>query len=232
MVTTMSQIGFGGSGFDYAIYVFMDVNDRISIRSICAGLPGIYCWFNTVNCRSYVGKGKDLYKRISDYYKPYYLNHNKRNSVIVRAILKHGINSFVLLILDINSVDLFVAEQKFIDLLKPAYNQILKVGVAETYKVNKAQNVPRVSSFLGKKHTPGAIELFRKYALARKNDPKPGFTFIITDTLTGTVTHFTSIRKGVKAMGWDQGYITGQLNIGRTKLYKKRYLMRVIKPTV
>lgn len=142
-------------------------------------------------------------------------------------MLKYGIEYFVLLILDINPVDLFIAEQKFIDLLNPAYNQIMNVGRENLWKAKKEK---RVGSFLGKKHTPEAIELLRKYALEREIDPKPGFSFIVTDTLTGTTEEFPSIRKGVKAMGWDQGYITGRLNKGTTRLYKNRFTMTVIRP--
>ena len=53
-----------------------------------------------------VGKGNDLYKRISDYYRQYYLNHNKGSSVICRAILKYSLDSFTLNILEVNPLDL------------------------------------------------------------------------------------------------------------------------------
>lgn len=151
-----------------------------------------------MNGKYYIGKGKDLYKRISDYYRSYYLQNNKHSSLIVKAILKYGMESFVLLVLDINTIDLFLAEQKFINLLSPVYNQVLNVGKENLWKAKK---VKQVGSFLGKKHTPEAIALFRKYASERQVDPKPGFRFIITDTVKGTTEEFPSIRKGVKAMG-------------------------------
>lgn len=47
-----------------------------------------------------------------------------------------------------------------------------------------------------------------------------GFKFIVTDTLTGTIEEFPSIRKGVKAMGWDQGYITALRQRAKQGPYK------------
>lgn len=84
----------------------------------------------------------------------------------------------------------------------------------------KSKRTKGVNHFLGKKHTPETILLLSKYAQERLTDPKEGFKFIVTDTLTGTIEEFPSTppinwgRKGVKAMGWDQGYITGELNRG------------------
>lgn len=52
-------------------------------------------------------------------------------------------------------------------------------------------------------------------------DPKPGFEFQILNIKTGITKTYTSIRKGVKDMGWDQGYIMNRLK----KDVKKPYLL-------
>jgi len=228
-VSTITKVGFGGNAFDYAIYTFMDLHDRVGIRGALGASSGIYCWFNTLNGNCYIGKGKLLYRRVSDYYRAYYLNRNKLSSVIGRAILNNTLEAFVLIILEVDPVNLAFAEQKWIDILAPKYNQQLNVGTAKIYDPNRTS---RPSSFLGKKHSPQTIMLLSAYARARPSSNRTGYVFIITDTLTGIETCYPSIRKGVEAMGWDQGYITGRFNKGLNKLYKNRFYMRVIKPTI
>lgn len=168
-----------------------------------------------------------MYERISDYYSQYYLNRTKFSSLISRAILKHSIESFVLIIIDVNPADLAAAEQKWIDLLSPPYNQQLNVGKVYVHKVGS-----RTSSFLGQKHTPEAIKLFTEYALARPFPHKPGYEFIVTDNTTGISTSYTSIRKGVEAMGWDQANIMRRFRDNTTKPYKNRYTLVRVKPVM
>jgi len=110
--------------------------------------------------------------------------------------------------------------------LKPAYNQQLKIGIDKAYK----RVDPKPSSFLGKKHTPQAIELFRTYALARVHPPKPGYELTITDLHTNLTTSYSSIRKGVEAMGWDQPSIMRRFRKGTIKPYRNRYVITKAAP--
>ena len=112
LVPSIAKVGLGGSAFDHAIYIFMNIHERLHIRTVLLGVSGIYCWFNTINGNCYVGRGVNLYRRVSNYYTQYHINHNKKSSLICRAILKHSINAFVLIILDVNPINLALAEQK------------------------------------------------------------------------------------------------------------------------
>lgn len=69
----------------------------------------------------------------------------------------------------------------------------------------------------------------RAHTLKCLNPPKPGFSFAITNALTNNTIIYSSIRKGVKAIGWDQGYIINRLKKNSTKLYLNRYLMTIYK---
>nr|AMX22283.1 GIY-YIG endonuclease [Cryphonectria parasitica] len=66
---------------------------RELIRRDNKGKIGVYCWFNNVNDKYYIGSGDPLYVRLSDYYQDwYYLS--RASTYIVRAISKHGMNKF------------------------------------------------------------------------------------------------------------------------------------------
>ena len=130
--------------------------------------------------------------------------------------------------MEINPVDLAIAEQYWIDLIKPEYNSMLNVLVPAKHSgVLKPDCSGANNSFFGRKHTPETIVTLRAAALARPKPNKPGFEFIITDVLTGSIITYPSIRKGVKAMGWDQGYIMNRIKKGINKPYLGRYLMSV-----
>lgn len=45
------------------------VESRELIRKDNNGKVGVYCWFNNVNGKFYVGSGDPLYMRLSDYYQ-------------------------------------------------------------------------------------------------------------------------------------------------------------------
>jgi hypothetical protein len=100
------------SGFNYGIKRYDDpINSRNLIREENNGKVGVYCWFNNVNKKFYIGSGDPLYLRISDYYQSWYLS--RCNLYIVRAIIKYGMNNFSLIILEYtNSEELISCEQK------------------------------------------------------------------------------------------------------------------------
>nr|YP_009262017.1 GIY-YIG endonuclease [Chrysoporthe austroafricana]AMX22092.1 GIY-YIG endonuclease [Chrysoporthe austroafricana] len=95
---------------------------RELIRKDNNGKIGVYCWFNNINGRYYIGSGNPLYSRLSDYYQDwYYLS--RASTYIVRALSKYGMDNFSLVILEYTtSDDLILCEQKWMDLLKPVYN--------------------------------------------------------------------------------------------------------------
>lgn len=100
------------------------VKSRKFIRKEYKGKAGVYCWFNEVNGKFYIGSCDVLYSRFSDYYQD--LKYLSRVSTyFVRALLKYGMINFSLVILEYTtkrSEDLIRCEQKWIDLLKREYN--------------------------------------------------------------------------------------------------------------
>lgn len=212
------------------LYTFLNVMDRNPIREVTKHQTGIYCWINNTNGKCYVGKNKgNLYVRLSNYYQSAYLNSNRHSSLICKAILKYGISAFTLVILEIDPVDLAVAEQYWIDNLNSQYNTQRNVLVPVIHSGNlKPDRSGPKNSFYGRNHTPEAIGVIRLAALARLKPNNPGHPAIITDTLTNTSASYTSIREGITAMGWDQPNTMRFLRNGtRSGLYLKRYTIVV-----
>ena len=60
---------------------------------------GVYCWFNLVNGKFYIGSSNHLHLRLSHYYKNSYYSA-RPNTLIVRALSKYGMENFSLIILE------------------------------------------------------------------------------------------------------------------------------------
>lgn len=189
------------SPFTYGVMTFYFVKDRNPIRMFTDGKSGIYCWVNNINGKCYVGKGVNLYLRLSNYYQEGYLKRTRASSQFSKAILKHGIYAFSLVILEVNPADLAQAEQYWIDFLKPEYNTITNVLVPYDPSKRKPDRSGPNNSFFQKQHTAATKEVLRQAALARIKPNRPGFEFIIHDTLLDK-SHgpYSSIRKGVEFM--------------------------------
>jgi len=172
-----------------------------------------------------------MYLRLSNYYQEAHLAKRQHSSLICRALIKHGMQSFTLVILEISPDNLAIAEQFWIDFIKPEYNIQLNVLVPQEHSGNlKPDRTGQNNSFYGRTHTDKNKALFREIALSRTTLPKPGHSLTITDTVTGSVETYPSIRKGAEAMGWDQANIMRFLrNNTSTKLYRKRYSLEVNK---
>lgn len=121
------------------------------------GKSGIYCWINKVNGKYYIGSGAFLNNRINDYFQESYYR-DKANLIIVKAILKYGLGSFALIILEFSTNrqtktnELLSREQYYLDKLNPEYNTLSKAGSSQGYK-----------------HTPESINKIIKAALGRKH---------------------------------------------------------------
>lgn len=132
---------------------------RELIRKDNYGKTEVYCWFNKVNGKFYIGSDDVLYNRLSDYYQDwYYLS--RVSTYIVRALLKHGMNNFSLIILEYTtSEDLIRCEQKWIDLLRPEYNLAPQAGNSKGY-VHIVESKEKIRSMvLGRKHSDIAKKL-------------------------------------------------------------------------
>jgi group I intron endonuclease len=97
------------------------------------GKSGIYIWINKLNGKRYVGSALDLGDkksgRINRYFRPSYLTNVKLgSSKIRRAILKYGLNNFMVGILEYCSKDKLIERENFyLNVLLPEYN-ILKIA--------------------------------------------------------------------------------------------------------
>ena len=87
------------------------------------------------------------------------------------------------------------------DTLKPDLNWITKVLVPYDPTKVKPNRSGENNSFYGRSHTEANKQLLRQAALARLTPNRSGHEFVIEDVLLGTTTTYSSIRKGVEAMG-------------------------------
>jgi hypothetical protein len=183
-------------------YVNADLQ-KIDICKDNYNKTGIYRWTHIESGKSYIGSAINLSNRFKNYYNKAYLEREiiKNNSMIYKAILKHGYSSFKLDILEYcNSNVLIEREQYYFDLLKPKYN-ILKFA----------------RSLTGFKHSKATIKLMRTAKLGNKRSElaklKIGLgstqaqSVIITDNKTGVNKEFTSIRSAAKFIGIHHSYI-------------------------
>jgi group I intron endonuclease len=226
---------------------------RELIRKDNNGKVGVYCWFNNVNGKFYIGSGDPLYLRLSDYYQDWY--YIARASIyIVRALSKHGMANFSLVILEYTTSDnLIKCEQKWIDLLNPEYNlnrlagnssgyvhtpesiekmRTLALGRKHSEQVKKLMSESRKgvnNNFYGKKHTIESIDLIRTAALKRTKLNKPGIEVEITDLETKLTTTYESIRKAANAINSDIKSLSrrekSQLEKGINTPYRGRYMI-------
>ena len=74
------------------------LESRELIRKDNNGKVGVYCWFNKISGKYYIGSGDPLYLRLSDYYLDWYYLA-RASTYIIRALSKHGMANFSLVIL-------------------------------------------------------------------------------------------------------------------------------------
>ncbi|GES85383.1 GIY-YIG endonuclease [Rhizophagus clarus] len=137
----------------------LDIRLRRERHKALKGLAGVYVFFCHDSGKYYVGSSSNIANRI-DYYIPSNANSKaKSNSLILRALLKYGLSSFVLLVLPLQNPKretLLELEQELIDTLSPEYNLL-----------------PQAGSFKGYTHTDEACSNMSK-AKQGKNNPMYG----------------------------------------------------------
>ncbi len=132
----------------------MTAAEFVSIAKEIPVQPGIYKYYDKANELIYVGKAKQLRKRISSYF--YSNQHNKKTIELVKKISKIEFT-----IVD-NEQDAFLLENTLIKEYQPAYNIQLKDDKTYPYIVIKNEPFPRV--FLTKKKLRDGSEYHGPYA--------------------------------------------------------------------
>lgn len=117
-------------------------------------LPGIYKYFDSTNKLIYVGKAKNLKKRVSSYF-----NKNISNQKTIELVKK--INSIEFTIVDTEE-DAFFLESSLIKEYQPHYNINLKDGKGYPYVVIKNENFSRV--FFSRKKINDGSQYFGPYS--------------------------------------------------------------------
>lgn len=117
-------------------------------------LPGIYKYFDSTNKLIYVGKAKNLKKRVSSYF-----NKNISNQKTIELVKK--INAIEFTIVDTEE-DAFFLESSLIKEYQPHYNINLKDGKGYPYVVIKNEDFSRV--FFSRKKINDGSQYFGPYS--------------------------------------------------------------------
>lgn len=133
------------------LYEVVNPKVRRIIYNETRDIAGIYCWENKLNNKAYVGRSRNLCKRLTGYFRPSRLiAAAASNSIISKAIIKHGIGNFRLIILEFlpNYDDNIKADRKFlsfregvwVNILKPRYNSA-DTGIGTSHNAPSDSNI-------------------------------------------------------------------------------------------
>jgi len=65
--------------FEESAFVYNDpLNQRYQILKDLNNKAGVYCWFNNLNCKFYIGSSINLLNRVNDYYQDHYYKDKKK----------------------------------------------------------------------------------------------------------------------------------------------------------
>lgn len=120
-------------------YFIMTSNSDIALQlKTLPDLPGVYQYFDKDNKLLYVGKAKNLKKRVSSYFKK--VHDNARLNVLVRKIItiKHIVVQ--------TETDALLLENNLIKNLQPRYNILLRDDKTYPWICIKNERFPRVFS--------------------------------------------------------------------------------------
>lgn len=221
---------------NYAEKIYFNIlEEKIKWKKDNKNKSGIYCLLNLKTKKIYVGKSNNLKKRISTYLSLWQFK-NGSNSLILKSIVKYGLDNFALIILEYTNesdlVSLRQREQYWINLLCPEYNIILKVDPYATSALRSK----------GHKHTELVKAKLSEIAKKRVKLHKPGISLKIKDVMTGNIKKYRSIREAAKDLSCDTRTIrvyifTANLtnlrlrrknvDLVRGELFRKRYLITI-----
>ncbi|MDX9846819.1 MAG: excinuclease ABC subunit UvrC [Tenuifilaceae bacterium] len=117
----------------------MEQNPLSSIINFLPNKPGVYQFYNSLGEVIYVGKAKDLKKRVSSYF-----NRNRYESAKLRVLVSKVID-IKHIIVDTES-DALLLENNLIKKIKPRYNILLKDDKTYPWICIKNEPFPRIFS--------------------------------------------------------------------------------------
>lgn len=109
--------------------------------------PGVYRMYDDAGTVVYVGKAKDLKKRLSSYFRANL--PNKKTEALVGVI--HSIDVTV----THTETEALLLEHNYIQLYQPRYNVLLRDDKSYPYILLSAHKHPRISAYRGAKHAKG-----------------------------------------------------------------------------
>lgn len=238
--------------FKNACFVYNDpINQRNEIRNDLKNKSGVYCWYNNVTGKYYIGSSLNLLNRINRYYQNHYLTTNFALTII-KALLKYGMKNFSLIILEITDKEnVLIREQFYLDEFKPEYNILKfarnsqgfkhtkesiekikksKIGGKHSDEVRKRMSITRrgeSNNFFGKKHTEETILKLKEIALGRTTSNRKGFVVEVIDTLNNSTKNYSSIREAARDLNTHISTLWRREKQGLTTPFRKRYLIKI-----
>ena len=127
----------------------MTVFDADAFLANCSQLPGVYRMFDQQQQLLYVGKAKNLKKRLSSYFKTQQLA--PKTAALVKKIAQ------ITVTITHNETEALLLEQTLIKQSRPPYNILLRDDKSYPYVLLSNDPFPRLSIHLGKKKPSGEV---------------------------------------------------------------------------
>uniref|UniRef100_UPI0036D93A93 excinuclease ABC subunit UvrC n=1 Tax=Photorhabdus sp. RM322S TaxID=3342825 RepID=UPI0036D93A93 len=109
--------------------------------------PGVYRMYDTLGTVIYVGKAKDLKKRLSSYFRAQVVS--RKTESLVRSIAQIDVT------VTHTETEALLLEHNYIKLYQPRYNVLLRDDKSYPYIFLSADKHPRLAMYRGAKHAKG-----------------------------------------------------------------------------